>query len=122
MPELLFILFACVFVAVQLSERKSLRISFAILTLLGITVGGIGLSVSKSYGRTYIALAVDDLAKKAPPEQRDQLIEASNDFKRDFRNESVFSMGASSQLWSAIKQVNYSKSKEIEHAVEDKSN
>jgi hypothetical protein len=106
---ILFVLFAFVFIVVQLSERKSLRIGFAVFTLLAIAVGGIGLSYSKYYGRTYITLAIDDLAKKAPLEQRERLTEAANDFKRDFQKESLFSLGASSQLWSAIKQINYSR-------------
>jgi hypothetical protein len=114
MLELLFIPFAIVFIAVQLSNRRALRISFAILSLIAIAAGGIMLRVAHSYGRSYIALAVDDLAKKAPPEQREGLIAASDEFRREFQKESAFSVAASSQLWSAIKQVNYSKSKEGE--------
>lgn len=114
MLELLFIPFAIVFIAVQLSDRRVLRISFAILTLIAIAAGGIMLRVAHSYGRSYIALAVDDLAKKAPSDQRERLIAATKEFRREFQEESAFSIAASSRLWSAIKQVNYSKSKEAE--------
>jgi hypothetical protein len=114
MLELLFIPFAIAFIAVQLSDRRVLRISFAILTLIALAAGGIMLRVAHSYGRSYIALAVDDLAKKAPPDQRERLIAATKEFRREFQEESAFSIAASSRLWSAIKQVNYSKSKEAE--------
>ncbi len=117
MLELLFIPFAIVFIAVQLSDRRVLRISFAIVTLLAIAAGGIMLRVAHSYGRSYIALAVDDLAKNAPPEQRERLITASKEFRKEFQKESAFSIAASSQLCSAIKQANCSKSKEGEQVV-----
>jgi hypothetical protein len=119
MLELLFIPFAIVFIAVQLSDRRYLRISFAILTLIAIAAGGIMLRVAHSYGRSYITLAVDDLAKKAPPDQRERLITAAKEFRREFQKESALSTAASSRLWSAIKQVNYSKSKEGEVGASD---
>ena len=117
MSELLFILFAIAFIAVQLSNRRVLRISFAVLTLIAIAAGGTMLKLAHSYGRSYVTLAVDNLAKKAPPQERERLIAVSNKFRREFQEENVFSIAASSKLWSAIKQVNYSKSKEGEQAV-----
>jgi len=114
MLELLFIPFSIVFLVVQHSNWRALRISFAILCLIAIAASGIMLRVARSYERSYIALAVDDLAKKAPPEQRERLITASKEFRSEFQKESAFSIAASSQLWSAIKQVNYSTSAEGE--------
>jgi hypothetical protein len=66
------------------------------------------------YGRTYIALAIEDLAKKAPQEQRERLIAASREFKTEFRKEGAISIAASYRLWSKIKQVKHSTSEEGE--------
>lgn len=108
MPESIFILFAIFFIAVQFIERRLLRISFAVITLIALMAGVIALRYSHYYGRTYITLAVDHLAKKSPPEQRERLVTASNRFRQTYSEESPFAIAASAELWSAIKQADYS--------------
>jgi hypothetical protein len=110
MLELLFILFTIIFIAVQLSDRRGFRVCFAILTLIALAAGGIMLRLAHSYGRSYIASAVNDLAKKAPPDQRERLVAATKEFGQKFQQESAFSIAASSQLGSELKQVNSKES------------
>ena len=119
MTVLIFIVFAIAFIAVQFSDRRVLRICFAIVTLFAMTVGAVLLTYTKSYGNSYVALAVCELANKAPIEQRERLIEASNEFKRDFRKESIFTFRASSQLWSQIKQINAQQQNEATNVTEE---
>jgi hypothetical protein len=105
--ELLFIPFAIIFVAVQLSDRKAIRVIFSVITLLALAACGTMLRLAHNYGNTYIASAVEKLATLGPDGQREYLKAASRQFRRERQAESPFSfsIAAASRLHRAVQQV-----------------
>jgi hypothetical protein len=106
MIELLFIPFAIIFVVVQLSDRKAIRVIFSGLTLLALAACGTMLRLAHNYGNRDIAVAVERLTNFAQEDKREQLKAASKQFRRERQSESPFdfSISAASRLRRAVQQ------------------
>lgn len=106
------LLFAIVFIAVQLCDKKSIRVAFAGITIIALVISEYALEMQRVYGRGILVVSVRKLAEISPAAQREELMRAARNFSKDYRRESIYSMKASYQLMYDIKEADKSSSKE----------